>query len=261
MNPRIRPNKVGFLCLGALSLWAASSRAQDRFEIQVYDSQTAPPLSPGMEVHTNYSAQGTLQQTSEGERPTNHVARITFEPHLGLNAFSELGSYFQTALQPSGAYDFAGVKLRFKMRYLHKLWDLVGLAANFEISWVPPGYEANKWGSEIRPIADIHWRRLYASINPIFSIDFKGKDAGLPQLQPAAKIGVDTFPGLQIGAEYYAGLGPITAPLPGTEQSHTLFGAIDFTSSYIDLNFGVGYGFAAADRWVVKSILGIHPKP
>lgn len=255
------PSKVSLLAPIALSLCVGTSRAQDRFEIQVYDSETAPPLTPGLEVHTNYSARGTLDRTSEGELPTNHVARITFEPHLGLTDFSEVGAYFQTALQPSGAYDYAGVKLRFKMRYLHKLWDLVGLAVNFELSWVPPAYEPNRWGSEVRPIADIHWRWLYVSVNPIFSIDFKGKDAGLPQLQPAAKVAIDVLKGLQIGAEYYSGFGPINAPLPAPEQSHTLYGAIDFTSSYVDLNLAAGPGFGAADRWVIKSILTIHPKP
>jgi len=246
--------------LVALTLLAASAQAQDRFEIQVYDSETAPPLTPGLEVHTNYSVQGSTEKSPEGELPTQHVARITFEPHLGLNEFSELGAYLQTALRPSGTYDFAGVKLRFKMRYLHKLWDLVGLAVNLEVSAIPATYEANQWGSEIRPIADLRWRRLYASVNPILSIDFKGKDAGIPQLQPAAKIAIETFPGLQLGAEYYAGFGRITSPLPAAEQSHTFYGALDFTSSYVDFNLGVGYGLGAADKWVLKSILGVHPK-
>ncbi len=122
-------------------------------------------------------------------------------------------------------------------------------------------YESTQWGSEVRPIADIHWRSLYASVNPIVSIEFKGKDAGLPQLQPAAKVAITTLPALQVGAEYYAGFGPITAPLPGPEQKHALYGAIDFTSSYVDLNLAVGHGFGASDRWVIKSILGFHPKP
>jgi hypothetical protein len=80
-------------------------------------------------------------------------------------------------------------------------------------------------------------------------------------LHPAAKVAITTLQALQIGAEYYADFGPITAPLPGPEQRHTLYGAIDFTSSYVDLNLGVGHGFAASDRWVIKSILGFHPKP
>jgi len=246
--------------LVALTLFAASAQAQDRFEVQVYDSETARPWTPGLEVHTNYSAQGSTETSPEGELPTQHVARITFEPHLGLNEFSELGAYFQTAVQPSGTYDFAGLKLRFKMRYLHKVWDLVGLAVNFEISAIPGTYEANKWGSEVRPIADLHWRRLYASVNPILSVDFKGKDAGIPQLQPAAKIAIDTFPGLQLGTEYYAGFGRITSPLPAGEQSHTFYAVLDFTSAYVDFNVGVGYGLGAADRWVLKSIVGVHPK-
>jgi len=28
----------------------------------------------------------------------------------------------------------------------------------------------------------------------------------------------------------------------------------------VDFNLGVGYGLGAADKWVLKSILGVHPK-
>jgi len=237
------------------------SSAQDRFEIQVYDSETAAPLTIGLETHLNYTAEGTHEPSAEGELPTHHMARFTVEPHLGLTSWSELGAYFQTALRSDGTYDFAGVKLRFKAKYPDKLATWIGLAVNVEISSIPRVYEANRFGSEIRPIADLHWQRLYVSVNPILSIDLSGALAWHPQLQPAAKLGLDLWSWLQVGTEYYSGLGPIGGSATSVDQTHTLFGIIDFTSDYFDVNFGVGYGLAGPDRWVVKTILTLHPKP
>jgi hypothetical protein len=243
-------------------LWSLAVHGQDRFEVQVYDSQTAGTLNPGLETHWNFSARGTQEPATEGELPTHHVTRLTFEPHLGLSELTELGAYFQTAQQPGGAYEFAGLKLRFKIRYPRKLDGFLGLAVNFELSGVPSKYEANVWGGEVRPIADVRWHRLYAAINPILSLDFKGSYAGRPQLEPAAKVGIDAVPAsLQLGAEYYGGLGPVTGLFAVADQTHNVFGVIDFTSSYVDINFGIGYGLAAGDRWIVKSIIGFHPKP
>ncbi|HWE26057.1 MAG TPA: hypothetical protein VG496_19125, partial [Myxococcales bacterium] len=102
----------------AVLLCAAAARAQDPFEIQVYDAETAPPLSPGVEVHLNYFAEGSQETSSAGELPTHHVAHLTLEPHLGLTDFLEVGAYLQSALRPDGTYDYAGTKLRIKGRLL-----------------------------------------------------------------------------------------------------------------------------------------------
>jgi hypothetical protein len=250
--------------LGLLvAVFPFASSAQDKFEIQVYDSQTAPPLVPRVELHLNYDQSGTRQASEGGELPTDHVARYTLEPQMGLAEWCELGAYFQTALRPEGAFDFAGVKLRFKARMLHPLWDLVGVALNTEISFVPRAYEANRWGSELRPILDVRLGAFYASVNPILSIDLKGALAGRPQLQPAAKASFDLLPGLALGAEYYAGLGPVDGLLPASDQTHLLFGALDWTASVVDLNLGVGYGLGAGEQWVTKAIVGVqweHPE-
>ncbi len=250
---------VSLIGLG-IGLYMLAARAQDRFEIQVYDSETAPAWTVGLETHLNFTARGTQEGTPEGELPTQHLARFTLEPHLGLNDFIEMGAYFQTVLRPDGGFDYAGLKLRLKMKLREKAFGWLGLALNGELSSVPRAYEANRFGSELRPIADVHWRRLYASINPIISVDLAGSEAGRLQLQPAAKLGVDLFAFLQAGAEYYAGLGPITGIFPASKQTHLLFAVVDFTSAYFDLNVGAGYGFSGDNRWVIKTILGFHPK-
>jgi len=241
-------------------LVAFGASAQDRFEIQVYDSEVAPAGEPGLEMHLNYVANGTQTVSPGGELPSQHVLHLTLEPHLGLFGWGELGGYLQGALRPDGSFDYAGAKLRFKARWPEKLLGVVGLGLNAELSRVPAAYEQNRCGSELRPIIDARIGLLYASINPILSTDLQGPDAGHPQLEPAAKLSLFALPELSFGAEYYAGLGPIDSLLPIARENHHLFAVLDFAGAWFDLNLGVGRGFGEGEGWVAKAILGLHPR-
>ena len=247
--------------LGALlALLPELARAQDNFEIQVYDSETAGPGQLGLETHLIWVAAGTTAASSEGESPTNDQFHLTFEPHLGIGTWAELGFYLQTAVVPDHGFQYAGVKLRAKFRLPDKLGGHVGLAVNVEISDIPRRFEPPVWGSEVRPIADGRWGPFYASVNPILSIDFTGADAGIPQFQPAAKVAFDVVGSVALGAEYYGAFGKVTSFLPLSESTNRLFAVLDFTSDHFDLNFGVGYGFTGPEQWLVKMILGFHGK-
>jgi hypothetical protein len=248
------------LLVVALGLVPARALAQDNFEIQVYDSETAGPWQVGLETHLIYIAIGTTVASPDGEAPTNHQFHLTFEPHVGIGTWVELGMYLQTAVRPDAGFEYAGVKLRCKLRLDEKLAGHIGLAINFEISNVPRQFEPNVWGSEIRPIVDGRWGIVYASVNPIFDIDLSGPNAGLPQFEPAAKLSFDVIHSLALGLEYYGAFGPITHTLPISEATNRLFAALDFSSDYFDLNFGVGYGFTGPDQWLAKAILGFHGK-
>jgi len=235
---------------------ARVAAAQDAFEIQVYDSEVAPRGDVGLEVHLNYVAVGDGAMSSSGELPSNHVTHLTLEPHVGLTRWAEAGAYFQTALRPDGAFDYAGVKLRLKTRVPRKLArGLVGLALNFELSAVPRTYEATGLGGELRPVIDVAWKRLYASVNPIIGFDFFGAEAGHPQLEPAATVLVALLPTWAMGVEYYGVLGQIDEPLPASQQVHRLFVVSTMTYKWFGLHVGGGYGFAAGDKWIVKAIL------
>jgi hypothetical protein len=241
------------LVLCALARVAA---AQDAFEIQVYDAETAPPRDVGLEVHLNYFARGVTTTSPEGELPTDRVAHLTLEPHVGLAPWCEAGAYFQTALRPDGGFDYAGVKLRLKTRVPRRVGrGLVGLALNGELSAVPRIYEPTGLGGELRPIVDVAWRRLYASVNPILGFDFFGADAGHPQLEPAATVLISVLEGWAMGVEYYAALGPIDHPLPASEQVHRLFVVTTLTHKWFGIHVGGGYGFTAGDKWIAKAIL------
>ncbi len=260
LSPPVSRPSACLLVLLAVGLVPARALSQDNFEIQVYDSETAGPWQVGLETHLIYVATGTNVTSPDGQSPTEHQFHLTFEPHLGIGTWAELGMYLQTAVVPNVGYEYAGVKLRCKLRLDEKLAGHVGLAINFEVSSVPRRFEPNVWGGEIRPIVDGRWGLFYASFNPIIAIDFTGVDAGLPQFQPAAKVAFNVLSSLALGAEYYGAFGPITKTLPISESTNRLFLALDFVSDYFDLNFGVGYGFTGPEQWLVKAILGFHGK-
>jgi hypothetical protein len=206
-------------------LIGATARAQDAFEIQVYDAETAAPKTAGFELHINTG--GDL------------ISHFTLEPHVGLLNWLEAGAYFQTRLLPDGSFEYAGVKLRLKARVPRRIRGF-GFALNLEWSATPD----ERFAGEARPILDFSWRRLYVAVNPIVSFTF----AGAVDFEPAAKITIRVFGPMALGAEWY---GTATA---GIER---VFGVMDVEYGRLSLNLGAGYSFGD-DKWIVKSIVGLE---
>jgi hypothetical protein len=177
--------------IAVLYAFQGVARAQDAFEVQVYESGVAERGQPGLELHLN-------QQAIDGATDETH---LTFEPHYGLTAWAELGGYFQTSMTTTGDLAYAGIKLRVKLRRPGRLWgDRIGLAINTELSAVPARIAPHVWGSEVRPIIDLTAGRLYAAFNPIFAVDLQGDAAGHPEIEPAAKVTVRVGRAVAIGA-------------------------------------------------------------
>ena len=229
-----------------LLLCGGLAQAQDAFEIQVYDAETAAPGETGLEVHTNHVVSDAA------------ATHLTLEPHLGIADWFEIGGYFQTAVDGDGTFRYAGVKLRAKARLARRLWDdRLGVAVNVELSAIPERYEDNVWGTEVRPILDLTVGRLYVSVNPIITVDLRGDLAGHPQLEPSAKLAVNVVGTLSLGIESYSAFGPIDDL--GSERVERLLGAVDWTSPWVDVNVGAGYAWGTPDHVVVKAIFGVHP--
>lgn len=229
---------------------AGPVRAQDEFEIQVYDVETAHQGEPGLEVHLN-------QHLIHAAPDETH---LTLEPHYGLAEWAELGGYLQFAMTTTGDFAFAGAKLRMKLRWPRRVWDdRIGLAINFELSVVPARFEPNVYGSEIRPIADLRVGRLYAAVNPIGGTDLGGTYAGRPQLEPAAKLAVVATDRVMVGVEGYGAFGPVDA-LGEDERVERAFGVVDVRGGTWDLNAGVGVSHGNGDHPVAKLIFGVHPR-
>jgi len=238
----------------ALFAMAGAARAQDPFEIQVYDADTAAPGEIGLETHLNEVITGRRTTSLTGEAPTHRVFHATLEPHLGVTDFMELGMYLQSALRPDFGFDWAGFKLRAKVRAPPFGW--LKLALNGELSFVPKRFEAAGTGGELRPIAEGAFGPLTLGVNPILGFTF---DNGVhADLEPCARALVRLTPWLAAGAEYYSSLGPIDSLLPASEQVHRAFGVVEMYSGHLDINFGIGGG-TGDESFLAKAILTLRP--
>ncbi|MDP9149006.1 MAG: hypothetical protein M3O36_03555, partial [Myxococcota bacterium] len=178
---------------------------------------------------------------------------------FGVRPFWEVGAYLQMAVRgDDGAVDWAGVKLRSKF-VTPPGWDAHWrLGVNFEVSYLPSAYDANRWGSEVRPIVAWQDRSWLFALNPIFDQSLAGSGASEgPSFQPAAKAARTVGP-VALGLEYYATLGPVTALLPLRSQEHYLFEVMDLLSAArFELNVGIGEGLTPASAGVIaKAIVG-----
>jgi hypothetical protein len=173
--------------------------------------------------------------------------------------FWEVGAYVQFAVREDDrAFDWAGVKLRSKF-VTPEGWDPhFRLGVNLEVSYVPPTYESDRWGLEVRPIAAWHDDRWLVAFNPILGQSLAGPGAPRgPTFEPALKVDRSVGP-VAVGLEYYGAIGPLASPLPAREQAHYLFEVVDLISGGpFELNAGIGEGLTASSAGItVKVILG-----
>jgi hypothetical protein len=238
----------------AVASRARVARAVDAFEIQVYDGTADPPGVPGLELHANGVPDG-LKSAPPPELPPNGMAHFTLEPSLGITPSWELGAYLQTALLPDGGYEFAGVKLRSKLVTPPGWRPSLRLGCNFEVSYLPPAFDSDRWGGEIRPIIAWEDRRWLFAVNPIVDVTFNGV---APSFEPAAMAVIKIRDLVSLGFEYYAGFGPVTSPLAFSNQQQTLFEVANLLAlSNLEVNFGVGEGLTAASNdLTIKAIIG-----
>jgi hypothetical protein len=247
---------ISFLSLLSALVAARPARAVDPFEIQVYEGDINEPLQPGLELHTNFVADGRRTPAFPGEAVPHHTLRTTLEPSLGLRAWWELGAYLQLATAPTrGQAHFGGFKLRSKFVVARRATGAFTLGVNFEVGRGTAALGSASWDSEVRPIVAWAHGRFFVAVNPILGWSFSGR--ATPAFEPCAKVRVDAGHQLGLGLEYYAGLGRLTDVEPWQQQEHFVYAVGDLLDGAIELNVGVGHGLtAASDDWIIKTIIG-----
>ncbi len=259
--PRPRGAALALGLLAALLLTAVPrARAQGNFEIQVYGSETVPPHSTLVELHSNVAAQGTTR-TENRVRPTQGAFHETLEVTQGWTSWFETGFYLFTSIQPDEGWEWVGDHVRPRVR-APESWELpVGLSLSLEVGYQRREFSADTWTLELRPIIDKKVGGWYASFNPVFARSLKGEGVNEErgfEFAPNAKVAYDVTSKVSAGLEYYGELGPVSGFDPLRRQQHLLFAAVDADlGPRWEFNAGVGVGLTpATDGLIFKLILG-----
>lgn len=162
------------------------------------------------------------------------------------------GVYLPFVRSADGGTFFAGPKFRLRWMPLLPAEGTSGAFAgvNGEIAFVQERFEQPRRAGEIRPILGYRGTAWLFAFNPILEFDLAGEQQGVALFAPAAKVSRRVSKGFALGAEYYGELGRLSHFAPRAEQAHTLYLTVDTTR----VNFGIGRGWDAADRWTVKAI-------
>src|SRR5213593_1660730 len=140
-------------CLLVCTVLPLPANAQGNYEIQVYPYETVEPRHTMVELHSNFTFQGS-KSTDDGTLPTNHQLHETIEITHGFADWFETGFYIFTSAQNGQGLDWVGDHIRPRVR-IPKSWHWpVGVSLSNEIGYQRRQFSSDTWTWEIRPIID-----------------------------------------------------------------------------------------------------------
>jgi hypothetical protein len=255
MAPKTRCIIFAFLAAVALG---PAARAQDNYEIQVYSAETVAPRSTMVEIHSNFTVDGS-KTVVDGVQPSEHAEHETLEITQGINSWAEVGFYVFTSIQSDGGWQWVGDHIRPRVRVPDSWHWPVGVSISNEIGYQRRAFSPDTWTWEIRPIIDKKIGRWYLDFNPTLDRSFHGESVNQGVVfSPNVKVSYDFTKKIAGGLEYYGSSGPITGFDPLKDQQQQFFPAIDVDfGPQWEFNFGVGIGATrSTDHLIVKCIIG-----
>ncbi|MGD0000917.1 MAG: transporter [Bryobacteraceae bacterium] len=233
-------------------------RAQGNYEVQVYASETVAPGTTMVELHSNFTFEGSKTMV-DGVRADEHALHETLEITEGITPWFETGFYVFTSYRASEGYQWVGDHIRPRVRIPEQWHWPVGVSLSMEVGYQRRSYSTDTWTWEIRPIVDKQLGRWYLCFNPTLDRSFHGFE--VPKgvtFSPNVKVGYDITKKVNMGFEYYGSTGSITGFDPLSQQQQAIMPAIDLNlSPDWEFNFATGIGLTGGtDHLLVKMILG-----
>jgi hypothetical protein len=232
--------------------------AQDNYEIQVYGAQTVAKGNTMVELHSNFTFDGS-RQPENGVLPTNRVFHETIEITHGWTPWFETGFYIFNTIGDNKRTTYVGSHIRPRVMAPAAWKWPVGVSISLEAGYQKREYSEDDWSLEIRPIIDKQLGNLYISFNPTFDKSFHGLNKNLGYVfSPNLKAAYNVTKLIAAGFEYYGSIGPLDKFQPYESQQQQLFAAIDLDwSPDWEFNAGWGWGFThSTDNAIFKIILG-----
>jgi hypothetical protein len=251
MTPGRPSGRLFAIAVAALSPTSAFPQTD---EIQVYNAEIAPPGVFNLTVHNNYTPDGHKQPDFPGAIASNHALNGVPELAYGVTDWLEAGLYFPLySVAGNGQGQINGFKVRALFVDPHAAEKTFFYGVNFEFSFNSHHWDPHTYTSEIRPIVGWRLGRVDVIFNPILDNSWEG--VSHLDFAPETRIAYNVSKTWAVAAEEYDDLGPLGG-FYGHQQTHQLFGVVDFNSRPINVEFGLGFGLnAATDRLTLKLIL------
>ncbi len=220
--------------------------AQERFDISVYPYATAHRGEWEFEGHINYTSRGT-SQLDGSVAPSQGQWRFTAEVSHGITDHFELAGYLLGAQVPGMGLEYAGWRLRSRVR-APESWSLsvnVGLSAEFESA--QRIFSESAQTAELTAVFERRVGGLQLIADPTFERDLKGPGHEW-EFEPRARAGLDISKKLTLGFEYYG-------VFEEAAQKHQYYPTADVRfGNDMTLHLGVGFGtMTAGDRLIFKT--------
>ncbi len=223
-------------------------------EIQVYDGGLADKGKFNLTLHNNFTPSGQTTPAFPGGLATNRLLNGVPEWAYGVNEWFEAGLYMPLYSANGSGGKLDGFKLRTLFAVPHADDRAFFYGANFEFSYNAKHWDEIRFTSEIRPIIGWHLKPVDIIVNPILDTSYDGLKN--MTFAPAMRVAYNLPSMWAIAVEEYADFGPLHQFNSGNEQSHQLFGVVDHSSKFLDVQVGVGFGLTdASDKFTVKVIL------
>jgi len=243
------------LAFGLLTLVFACPAFAQTDEIQVYDGGLAAPRLTNLTWHSNFIAKGVKDPAFPGAVTADKSFNGVPEWALGVTKWFEAGLYLPLySRDKDNGWGVNGFKLRTLFAVPNADDRTFVYGANFEYSFNAKRWDTTRFTSEIRPIIGWHLSPVDIFINPILDTSYDGvKNL---DFAPSMRVAYNTSNRWAVAVEEYADYGPLHDFLPRGQQSHQLYGVVDYNGKAMGVEAGIGVGLTdASDKLTFKLIL------
>ena len=224
-------------------------------EIQVYDGGIADKGVFNLTWHNNFTPRGVKTPAFFGGLKNDKNLNGVTEWAYGVTDWFEAGLYLPLhSISAERGPSINGGKIRLLFVSPHADDRKFFYGANFEFSLNAKHWDESRFTSEIRPIVGLHLKPVDIIFNPILDNSWYGGFKSL-DFAPSTRVAYNVTSKFAVAVEEYADLGPLRDFYRKNDQSHQIFGVIDRSTKFVDIEAGIGFGLTSASDGVTLKLM------
>ena len=239
------------LLVGLAVLLPASAFAQTD-EIQVYDGGLADVGVFNLTFHSNFTPRG-MKSPAPGVLAADKSFNQVPEWAYGVTKWFEAGLYLPLYNRDTNlGWGYNGFKLRALFAVPGADERKFFYGANFEFSVNAKRWDSSRITSEVRPIVGWHLKPVDIIFNPIVDTAYDGvKNL---DFAPSMRVAYNASDLWAVAVEEYADYGPLHDLYGRKDQSHQIYGVVNYNGK-VGVEAGIGFGLTSASDDVTFKLL------